>query len=464
MRGSARFDGRERAALIGVLTVMTMASFEDMAVLAVLPTASRDLGAIGGIGLALTGAVIARVLGLVLAGQYSDNHGPGAVLVVGLVLFAIAQLVCGLAPNMPVLVAGRVAHGLAGGLLFTSVYVLIGQIFPVASVPIVLSRTGLAIVAPALFGPLIAGLLTQHVGWRWVFLALVPGSVLAIALMLPVVRRLPRPSMATSRRNNLPFAVAIVMAVTVLEAIGQHPPGWPVLAVATILAGCLLAWGLRAVLPPGAFRVRRGVAAAVSMRGIYNSAFIGVEALIPLSLTLQHGYGPTAAALPLAAAGLAEASGRSIAGRVLRRDDDSHRIALVRAGFALAIIGALVAAVLALPPVPGWLMYPGWSMAALGFGLAFTIFHLLVIRQTTDANRGFDSAAAQLSSATAQAVTIGLGGVLIAIAARGGLSFSTAFLTVNLTMVGILLIGLTLTGRLRLVQGAQLAESDQPAT
>ena len=101
-------------------------------------------------------------------------------------------------------------------------------------------------------------------------------------------------------------------------------------------------WGLRALLSrrhvPACARASR---APVALRGLLAGAFFGVEAIVPLSLSLQHGYGATAAGLPLAVAGFCWAFGSWWQGRpTTRRRAAAPRIALIRMGFALIAASA----------------------------------------------------------------------------------------------------------------------------
>jgi MFS family permease len=415
----------------------------------VLPTAAKNLGGIASYGWLFTGALVAKIVGLVFAGQRSDSHGPRGILTAALLLDSTSVVICASAPDMTALIMGCVIRGFADGLSITAIYVVIGQVFASDSVPRVQTVIGSSFLIPSLLGPLIAGVVAQQVGWRWVFAGLVPFGLLAIALLLPVLRTLRPGPRGALRRSLLPFAVAVAVAVALLEHVGQHPPPWPLLAALASVALGLLRWGLPAVFPAGTFRLRAGVAAPIGIRCIYAGAFLGADAFLPLLLTLTRGYDAAAAALPLAGCGVLFSVGAWIQGRRPRGDEQEYRVWLVRVGFALTLLGTLAAAAVTRPSVPGWLVIAGWCLAGMGSGLTLTTFNVLVLRYTTEAARGFDSAAMQLSSVVGQAITTALGGLLVAAAARGALGFGTAFVAFNLTMAVLLMLGCATTGRLR---------------
>lgn len=188
-----------RPTSVGILILITLIAFEEMAVAPALPTVARDLHAIGAYGWAFTGFLVANVVGMVVAGQVSDERGPTAPLAVGMLAFIAGLVIAGTALSMAQLVAGRVVQGLGGGLLMTAMYVVIGQGYPEPTRPKLFAAISSAWVVPSLLGPVVSGAVTQHLGWRWVFLGLLPLVIVGCVLMLPVLRslrstpRAPRP-------------------------------------------------------------------------------------------------------------------------------------------------------------------------------------------------------------------------------------------------------------------------------
>jgi len=109
----------------------------------------------------------------------------------------------------------------------------------------------------------------------------------------------------------------------------------------------------------------------------------------------------------------------------------------------------LAVAVSAQPGLPGWLIYPAWGLSGIGAGLTMSSVSVLLLNYTNDADRGADSAALQLSDATASAVTTGVAGVLVAAAARGALGYTAAFTILDLAMAAVALAGVLVAGQVR---------------
>jgi MFS family permease len=438
-----------RATSVGVLILITLLAFEAMAVSAALPTAARAVGGLGSFGWAFTGFLVANVVGMVASGQLSDSHGPRTPLAAGMACFLAGLVLAGTATTMAQLVAGRVVQGLGSGHIIVAIYVVIGQAYPERLRPSVFAATSSAWVVPSLVGPGVSGALAEHASWRWVFLGLVPFVLLGGVLLVPVLRSL-HPMHARSRLadpRRLMRALGVAAGIAALEQAGQHPslPSG-VLAAAGLAA---LAWGIRPLLPVGTLRVRPGVSAPIAMRGLLAGAFFGIEAVVPLSLTLQHGYGATLAGLPLTCAGFSWSAGSWWQSRADDSAGPAPRIRLIRAGFVLVASGGVLMALAAVPELPGWLAFLAWICAGLGAGLTMSSAGVLMLNYTTDADRGADSAALQLSDATASALTTGVAGVFVAAAARQAISATAGFVVLDLMMCAVALVGAAVAGRAR---------------
>jgi hypothetical protein len=240
-------------------------------------------------------------------------------------------------------------------------------------------------------------------------------------------------------------ALATAAGIAALEAAGQHP-SFITVGAAVVGAGALV-WGLSGLLPAGTWRVQRGVPAPIVLRGLLAGAFFGTESLVPLTLTLQHGLGALSAGLPLVITGLTWTLGSWWQGRESVRVE--QRVNLIRAGFLFVTAGAVGVAIAAQPGAPGWLVYLVWAPAGIGAGLTMSSVGVLLLLFTTDADRGADSAALQLSDTVTTAITTGIGGVLIAAAAGGLFGYTTAFTVLFVLMALVAVLGLLLARQAR---------------
>jgi MFS family permease len=140
------------ATTVGMFGLIAFVAFEAMAVTTVMPSVARDLGGFELYALSFAAPLASGVVGMVGAGMWSDRVGPRGPLLISMALFSLGLLVCGTAPSMEVLIAGRVIQGLGGGALIVGVYVVVGLVYPSVLQPAIFASFAAAWVLPALFG------------------------------------------------------------------------------------------------------------------------------------------------------------------------------------------------------------------------------------------------------------------------------------------------------------------------
>ena len=142
-----------RALTTGLVLTITFIASEALAVVTVMPVVARDLGGLDLYGWVFSAFMLGSVVGIVVAGRQADRRGPALPYVGGLLLFGAGLLVAGLAPAMPVLVAGRALQGLGAGAVPAVAYVAIGRCLPDRLRPRMMAVLSTAWVAPGLAGP-----------------------------------------------------------------------------------------------------------------------------------------------------------------------------------------------------------------------------------------------------------------------------------------------------------------------
>src|SRR5690349_7405529 len=226
---------REHLALsVGTVAMVTLTAFADRAVGTALPSIVRDLDALASFGLANAAPAASFLVTLAFAGAWADRRGPLPVLRTGVVAFGLAQLLVGLAPTITVAVVGRLLSGIGEALVDVSLIVLVAR------------------ALPSVLGPVVTGLVTEQLGWRWVFLGvlvLVPPTWL---LLRPALDGAPPVSSGGAAGAGAGWAVAAGVSVLALTLAGEeltaHPgPAWLVLAG----AAALLALAVARLLPAG---------------------------------------------------------------------------------------------------------------------------------------------------------------------------------------------------------------------
>jgi MFS family permease len=430
--------GKFRATTVGLVMIVTVAAFEALGVNTAMPRMLADLDGLALYSWPFTAFLAASVTATVLSGRLSDRFGPAPGLLAGPSLLLVGLLVSGSATTMPVLLAGRALQGLGLGTEIVAIYVMVALVYPERARPRAFGLIAAAWVLPSLVGPTAAGLITEHLGWRWVFLGLVPFAAVGVLLVLPAVRRLPALDAsappATPRRGLPLAAVATGFGITALTWAAQHPSAstlW--LGLAGLAA---LVPALRVLLPRGTFAARPGLPVTILSRGLFAGAFFGVEAYVPLTLVAVHGQSTAVAGLPLTAGALGWAAASHWQGRY----PDISRPMLIRISYlALAAVLALMTLIAPSWGSP-WLAVPLWLVGGAAMGLAIPAIGVLTLDYAAPRERGFASAGLQVSDMVLSAVTVGLGGVLL-----NSLASAThptaALIPIDLLMAGLALLG-----------------------
>ncbi|MGX7679436.1 MFS transporter [Jatrophihabitans sp. DSM 45814] len=442
------FSSAYRISTLGIIILMTIIAFEAMAVATALPTAASDLHGLGSYGWSFTGFLVASVVGMVSSGMYSDLRGPRMPLLVGLLLFVVGLVIGGLAGSMTILVGARVVQGLAVGLLITAMYVVMGEAYPDEIRPRIFAALSSAWIVPGLVGPVIAGWITEHFSWRWVFGGLAPFVVVGGLMLVPSLRQLRvHASHADHQRFQNPsrigYAILTAIGIAGIANIGENQrPASVALAVAGI---ALLVLGLRRLLPSGTISFAAGVPAAVAFRGVLAGTFFGMESIVPLTLKVQHHYSPTLAGAPLMLSAVTWALGSQVQSRSKRLS----RPFLVGCGLVLMAAAGIGMAATAAEVVPGWAAFLAWPLAGLGAGFALTTASVSMLEFTNDADRGSDSASLQLADSSCSALCTAFSGALVAAGAHGKIDYGSGLSIVFLVLSGAGLLAIVRAARLR---------------
>ena len=177
------------------------------------PALSADFPDVSRAGLSWVLNAYAVVFGalLVTSGRLADARGRKRTFLSGLVLFAVASALCGLAPTVPALVAARAVQAVGAALLVPASLALLLPEFPASRRASAVGLWGAAGAVAAASGPVLGALLVQGPGWRWVFLVNLPFCALAVL----AGRRVLRESTGTAPDGARPDAVGVVLVTAV---------------------------------------------------------------------------------------------------------------------------------------------------------------------------------------------------------------------------------------------------------
>ena len=436
---------------VAIVAAIVFVAFEAMAVATAMPTAVPALDGLALYAFAFSGFFTTSLFAMVVSGEMCDRSGPLKPLLLGAAAFSVGLVIAGAAQSMWPFLAGRATQGLGAGLVIVALYVVVGRTYPEDMRPRIFAAMAAAWVVPSIVGPLVAGLLTDHASWRWVFLGIAPLVLIPVALALPSVRTVdgPPPGGSRVREGRKRFALATAVGVGMLQYAGSRTDS--VAVVLCVLAVALVLPTLPRLLPPGTMRLRRGLPTVVAMRGILAGAFFGTEAFLPLLLVSERGLSSTLAGLSLTGGALGWAVGSWYQGR---STTVAPRYMLIRIGAGLVALAISSVTLVLVPAVPVVVTMLGWVLGAFGMGMSIASISVVLFQLSTVEDHGANSAALQVSDALFAAVFVGLAGTIFGSGhgdVPGDVSVPAwVYLVIIAAMTALALFGSWAAGRIRI--------------
>ncbi|MFD0339596.1 MFS transporter [Streptomyces sp. NPDC127117] len=355
-------------------------------VLVALPAMSESLGSsLSQLQWVADGYALALAAALLGAGMLADLHGRRRMYAGGLVVFALASVACALSPGMAVLIAARIVQGLGAAAMFTTTLSLIGTLYSGRRLALALGAWAAVAAGASALGPILGGLLTQTLGWRWVFYVNVPVTVTALIMTFRYIPRTAPLVRDTSRRLDVPGLVlfAIGAGGSVHALTEAHVQGWVSAGTLVPLGAALVAFVAFVrvqqrrrypLLDLSLFR-RPAFTAAMLTIAVGEGTVYGIMPYTSLWLQSVQHLSPLAAGLVVLPHAAAAASVAVLVGR--RRLKPSPRLG---AALGLALAGLGVGAEGFLEPESGWpVLVGGLALSGVGMGLIFQVAAALAL-------------------------------------------------------------------------------------
>jgi EmrB/QacA subfamily drug resistance transporter len=402
--------------LVAVCLTTFMLLLDITVVVVALPNIQRRFDAgLTGLQWVVDAYALSLAALILTAGALADRFGRRAIFMAGVVVFTLASLLCGLAWSTTSLDAFRALQGIGGAALFATALALIGHEYRGPERFGALAVWGATVGAAVACGPLVGGILTDTLGWRWIFFVNVPVGVFALAVAATrISESRDEGATYTDVLGLVTFSAALFLIV--FGIVRGNASGWSSTLIVSALAGgaaLLLLFVLverrqpRPMFDVGLLRERAFVGVSIATFCIAAGMF----AMFPyLSIYLQDilGYSPLATGLrflPLTAfVFFVPLATRRFVARVPLRLMIGSGLALVAAGLALMSgIGA---------DSPWTVLLAGFVVAGIGIGIANPALAAGALRVVDPARTGMASGINN---------TFRLGGVAVGVAALGAL-------------------------------------------
>ncbi|MGO1515877.1 MAG: DHA2 family efflux MFS transporter permease subunit [Arthrobacter sp.] len=362
--------------------------------------------------------LLAFAVPLLVAGRLGDRFGPKNLYLIGLALFTLSSLWCGLSPSIGMLIAARVAQGLGAALLTPQTMTFITRMFPAERRGAPMGVWGAVAGVATLAGPILGGVLVDTLSWEWIFFVNVPVGALAIWRVWLKVPQLPRHSRNFDLFGVALSAIAMFLIVFGIQEANTYDWGTiigPITVWGLIIAGLVVLAGFivwqrfnrrEPLVPLGLFRNVNFSLANVAITAM-GLAIIALNFPIILYLQSVRGLSPTLSALMIAPMAIVSGVLAPFAGKLTNRIDPKL---LAVPGFLLFGGGIVVYGLILSPDIPFWVLL--LPPVVMGIGSA-GIWPSVSLTATRDLGQATAGAGSGVYNTTRQVGSV-LGSALIA--------------------------------------------------
>ena len=345
----APLQGTERALGTVVLSLATFMTVLDTSIANVsIPAIAGDLGVSPGQGTwVITSFGVANAISVPLTGWLTMRFGQVRLFTASILLFVLASWLCGLAPNIGMLIAFRVLQGFVAGPMIPLSQTLLLASYPAALAGTAMAMWAMTVLVAPVAGPLLGGWITDNISWPWIFYINIPVGIFAAALTWSIYReRDPGPRRVPLDFVGLGLLVLWVGSLQIMVDKGKELDwfGSTQIVVLAIVAfvgfAFFLAWELTEEHPIVDLRLfaRRNFLTGTMALSVAYGLFFGNVVLLPLWLQQYMGYTATWAGLATAPVGILAIILSPWVGKNVAKIDPRRLTTVAFLGFAFVLV------------------------------------------------------------------------------------------------------------------------------
>jgi EmrB/QacA subfamily drug resistance transporter len=378
------FRSERGPVLIGVMLSTALVAIDATVIATAVPSIVASLGGFAEFPWLFSVYLLAQAVTVPVYGKLADVFGRKPVMLVGIGLFLLGSVLCGVAGSMGALIAFRAVQGLGAGAVQPMSMTIVGDLYSLRERAKVQGYIASVWAVSSVVGPTLGGVFSQYLSWRWIFfvnipLCLVAAAAIALRFHEQVDRRRPR----IDHAGAATLTVALTLLVLGLLEGGQawawgSPQSIAVLVTGAVLIGLFVGIERRAADPVVPLRLLRNrlLVATNLASACVGAVLLGLTSYVPTFAQDVLGTGPLVAGFALAALTLGWPISASLSGRVYLRIG-IRSTALV--GAAIVVLGS---ALLLLLDGSSSVLQVGATAFVIGLGMGFTAAPTLIAAQS----------------------------------------------------------------------------------
>jgi EmrB/QacA subfamily drug resistance transporter len=319
----------------GVMLALFLASLDQTIVGTAMPRIISDLGGFTHYTWITTSYLVASTVTVPIAGKLTDMFSRKRLYIIGIGIFTVGSLLCGLSQTLIQIVLFRGLQGIGAGIMMANAFTVIGDLFPPAERGKYQGFLSAVFGLSSIIGPTLGGFLTDTLSWHWVFYINIPLAILVIVLFIVFFPDI-RPGII---KHHVDYAGAVTLMLTVVPAMlafswgGVDYPWWSariisMLAFSVIMGGAFLFIESRADEPILPFSLFKNRIVAISLLVIFLTGIgmFGIIIFVPLFFQGVLGTSATISGSFLTPMMLGMVAGSALSGQLLSRAGGHYRI------------------------------------------------------------------------------------------------------------------------------------------
>lgn len=438
-------DSKKQKIVIALMLAMFLAAFEGTVVATAIPTIVKDLNGFELVSWIFSLYLLTSAVSTPIYGKLADLYGRKNILSLGIMIFIVGSLACGLAENMLQLIFSRALQGVGAGAIFTITFTIIGDIFTLAERTKVQGWLSTVWGMASLVGPFIGGFLIDKFSWHWIFLVNIPFGIISILVIQNNLHE-----NIEKKKHKIDYAGAFTLSAAIIVLLygilsGDHNGHSKTMVLSVVGTGILL--GIfyyierkaeEPIVPFEIFSMETNIVNAMSF--LVSVLIIVISVYMPIYIQDILGYNATISGVVMAPMSFAWLSTAFVLARALRKYGE--RIVIGFSALILVLGCVLLATLQRGSGLAQILVYS--IVLGLGFGGVFNTLTIMVQESVGYDKRGTAIAFNSLIRTLAQTIGVSVfGSILNVTMAKSSLYVGLHVVFVMLVVIAVACAGIS---------------------